>query len=113
MNFVRQGETVTLVKDVPYTDGTALVESDYSLIIIHNSAEKYMSPPDITFTIVQPTQTQDGTISVSILAEANWEDGLYVFSLRKTSVTEPSTWWTTPIGSASVFVQKVVSEVKL
>ena len=108
MAFFRQGEMANIIKRVPAGSAT-LVESDYSLIIKAQGLSNVVPANNITFTIVQPTSTTEGSISCSFMIEPYYNDGSHVFELHQ--IIPGGDTWTKKIGSARVKVEKVVTPV--
>ena len=103
MAFFRQGETATITKKVA-AGSAPLVESDYSLVIRGFGKTKVIPDEEITFSIVQPTSTENGSITCSFTIN-NWNDGSHVFELHQ--IIPGGDIWTRKIGSARVKVEKV------
>ena len=108
MAFFRQGETATITKKVA-AGSAALVESDYSLIIKALGMSKVIPAAGITFTIVQPTTSTEGSITCSFTIESYYSEGSHVFEMHQ--IIPGGDSWTRKIGSARVKVEKVATPV--
>ena len=108
MAFFRAGETANITKKVA-AGSAALVESDYSLIIKAFGISKVIPEADITFTIVQPTASTEGSISCSFTIGSDWSEGMHTFELHQ--IIPGGDTWTRKIGAARVKVEKVVTPV--
>ena len=108
MAFFRANETVTITKKVA-AGSAALVESEYSLIIKAFGTSKIIPAESITFSVVQPTESVEGSITCVFTVDPAYSEGSHIFELHQ--VIPGGDTWTRKIGSARVKVEKYPTAV--
>jgi len=107
MQFVRAGETITIKKTFPA--GSTINESEYSITFLVKGLIKYLDEADITFVVNQPTTSTAGYLAMTLTVGMDWTDGPMQIRLQR-RLNDTDTW-TTTVGTAVVYVEKVLTDI--
>ena len=105
---LRVGDSLVLRKT--FKAGTTINESLYSLKTTgYNGLETTVRPPEIAFTVVQPTATVDGYLQFTLSVDAGWTKNAITKWTLLEDAQEPATpfgtYWSVPVGTVTGIVE--------